>query len=194
MRFTVIINILAMGILAFFFISVLVSGKFDSDPVDQHPAGGGRRATSFLPNGIGGIFPAMPFAIWFFLAIEELPLAAEESMDPEARHPSGHDLGHDDAAGHRHSRILFLNTGVGGGAREIGGLGDAAVRRVQGDLRGGHIGATCSASIGLTGLIASFFTIIYAYGRNTYSLSRAGYFPKWLSITHPRRGGRRTSR
>jgi ethanolamine permease len=40
---------------------------------------------------------------------------------------------------------------------------------------------------GLIGLIASFFTIIYAYGRNTYSLSRAGYFPKWLSVTHPTR-------
>jgi ethanolamine permease len=40
------------------------------------------------------------------------------------------------------------------------------------------------ALIGLTGLIASFFTIIYAYGRNTFSLSRAGYFPKWLSVTH----------
>src|SRR5437870_126049 len=34
------------------------------------------------------------------------------------------------------------------------------------------------------GLIASFFTIIFAYGRNTYSLSRAGYFPSWLSKTH----------
>ena len=45
----------------------------------------------------------------------------------------------------------------------------------------------CSALIGLIGLIASFFTIIYAYGRNTYSLSRAGYFPKSLSITHPTR-------
>jgi ethanolamine permease len=30
MRFTVVINILALGILAFFFISVLVSGKFDA--------------------------------------------------------------------------------------------------------------------------------------------------------------------
>ena len=38
--------------------------------------------------------------------------------------------------------------------------------------------------IGLIGLIASFFTIIFAYGRNTYSLSRAGYFPQFLSVTH----------
>ena len=36
----------------------------------------------------------------------------------------------------------------------------------------------------MIGLIASFFTIIFAYGRNTYSLSRAGYFPSWLSKTH----------
>src|SRR6266487_6889265 len=43
------------------------------------------------------------------------------------------------------------------------------------------------ALIGLVGLIASFFTIIYAYGRNTFSLSRAGYFPKWLSVTHGKR-------
>ena len=35
--------------------------------------------------------------------------------------------------------------------------------------------------------MASFFTIIYAYGRNTYSLSRAGYFPKFLSVTHGER-------
>ena len=39
----------------------------------------------------------------------------------------------------------------------------------------------------MIGLIASFFTIIYAYGRNTYSLSRAGYFPKFLSVTHGER-------
>jgi ethanolamine permease len=39
----------------------------------------------------------------------------------------------------------------------------------------------------MIGLVASFFTIIYAYGRNTYSLSRAGYFPKFLSVTHGER-------
>jgi ethanolamine permease len=36
----------------------------------------------------------------------------------------------------------------------------------------------------VAGLIASFHTIIYAYGRNIYSLSRAGYYPHWLSRTH----------
>jgi amino acid transporter len=44
-----------------------------------------------------------------------------------------------------------------------------------------------------TGLIASFHTIIFAYGRQIYSLSRAGYFPRWLSVTSGR-GRRRIAR
>jgi len=41
--------------------------------------------------------------------------------------------------------------------------------------------------LAVAGLIASFHTIIFAYGRNIYSLSRAGYFPKWLSVTGEKR-------
>ena len=40
------------------------------------------------------------------------------------------------------------------------------------------------AFVALIGLIASFHTIIYAMGRQIYSLSRAGYFPTALSVTH----------
>jgi ethanolamine permease len=32
--------------------------------------------------------------------------------------------------------------------------------------------------------VASFHAIIFAYGRQIYSLSRAGYFPHFLSVTH----------
>ncbi len=36
----------------------------------------------------------------------------------------------------------------------------------------------------VVGLVASFHTIIFAYGRQIYSLSRAGYYPPFLSLTH----------
>ena len=36
----------------------------------------------------------------------------------------------------------------------------------------------------MIGLIASFHTIIFAFGRQIYSLSRAGYYPAVLSVTH----------
>jgi ethanolamine permease len=38
--------------------------------------------------------------------------------------------------------------------------------------------------IAVCGLVASFHAIIFAYGRQIYSLSRAGYFPHFLSVTH----------
>jgi ethanolamine permease len=41
--------------------------------------------------------------------------------------------------------------------------------------------------IALTGLVASFHTIIYAYGRVLFALSRAGYFPRWISVTSKNR-------
>jgi ethanolamine permease len=41
--------------------------------------------------------------------------------------------------------------------------------------------------IGLLGLVASFFSIIYAYSRQTFALSRAGYPPRVLSRTNQRR-------
>jgi len=42
------------------------------------------------------------------------------------------------------------------------------------------------ALVACVGLVASFHTILFAKGRQIYSLSRAGYFPRFLSITHPR--------
>ena len=82
--------------------------------------------------------------------------------------------------------ILFLNTGIGGGAAAIG---TSATPFFDGfkAVFGEGVGASLLGLLALIGLIASFFTIIYAYGRNTYSLSRAGYFPQSLSITHPTR-------
>jgi len=40
--------------------------------------------------------------------------------------------------------------------------------------------------VGIAGLIASFYSLIYAYSRQIFALSRAGYLPRWLSITSRR--------
>ena len=194
MRFTVAITILALGVLAIFYVSALVSGKFDPGQWFNIPAGWDGETTSdllpngggpFLPFGISGVFKALPFAIWFYLAIEEVPLAAEESMDPRRDVPRGTILG-------MHTLLiasvltLFINSGVGGGAGVIGISGTPLFDGFKG-VFGEGFAAEILALFGLIGLVASFFTIIYAYGRNTYSLSRAGYFPKILSITHGQR-------
>jgi ethanolamine permease len=192
MRFTVVITILSIAVLAFFFIAALVSGKFDpglwtnlpKDGVageDFLKGGGG----PLFPFGIGGIFKALPFAIWFFLAIEEVPLAAEESMDPRRDVPKGSVLA-------MHTLViaaaltLFINTGLPGGASLYGASGVPLLDGFKAIFSGEKV-AYLLGILFMIGLIASFFTIIYAYGRNTYSLSRAGYFPGWLSVTHGQR-------
>ena len=81
MRFTVIITVAALGGPRVLLRRRARQRGIRRQPADQHPAGRGQ--SSFLPHGIAGIFPALPFAIWFYLAIEELPLAAEESHDPK---------------------------------------------------------------------------------------------------------------
>jgi ethanolamine permease len=183
MRFTVVINILALGILAFFFISVIASGKLDTSLWTNIKPDPGQ--SSFLPHGLGGILPAIPFAIWFYLAIEELPLAAEESHDPKRDVPRATIWGLTTLV-ITAALTLLLNTGVDGGAASIGTSATPLFDGFKG-VFGAGTAAELLALIGLVGLIASFFTIIYAYGRNTYSLSRAGYFPKWLSVTHGKR-------
>jgi ethanolamine permease len=182
MRFTVLINIIALGILAFFFGAVLLSGKLDFSLLFNIKPDAGQ--SSFLPHGLAGIFPAIPFAIWFYLAIEELPLAAEESHDPKRDIPRATIWGLTTLVV-TGALIFLLNPAIGGGAKTIGVSATPlfdGFKAVFGD----GTAASLLALIGLVGLIASFFTIIYAYGRNTYALSRAGYFPKFLSVTHPR--------
>ena len=46
-------------------------------------------ASTFLPEGYLGIWAAIPFAMWLFLAIEGVPLAAEETSDPAKDMPKG---------------------------------------------------------------------------------------------------------
>src|SRR5437773_7242669 len=182
MRFTVAINAIALGILAIFFLSVIFSGKLNLSLLTNIPPTSGN--SWFLPFGLAGIFPAIPFAIWFYLAIEELPLAAEESHDPKKDIPRAAVWGLTTLV-ITGALIFLLNPAVGGGAKA---LGNSATPLFDGfkAVYGAGTGAALLALIGLIGLVASFFTIIYAYGRNTFSLSRAGYFPHWLSITHPR--------
>ncbi len=45
---------------------------------------------------------------------------------------------------------------------------------------------TEATEVPISAVSPSFHTILFARGRQIYSLSRAGYFPQFLSITHPR--------
>ncbi|TKV57822.1 ethanolamine permease [Nakamurella flava] len=147
---------------------------FDIAPTDA--AG----ATDFLPFGYLGIWSAVPFAIWFFLAVEGVPLAAEEAADPTRNVPRGI-IAAMAVLLVSGAVVLFLVPGIGGAAA-MSESGNPLVEAL-----GSGAAATVVNYIGLAGLIASFFSIIYAYSRQLFALSRAGYLPTSLSITNRRK-------
>ena len=139
-------------------------------------------ASSFLPLGYMGIWAAVPFAIWFFLAVEGVPLAAEEAKDPVKSLPRGL-IGSMLILAAFALLILFLSTGAMG-AEQVKNSGAPLVDALIA-VYGQHSWIASFVNfVGLAGLVASFFSIIYAYSRQVFALSRAGYLPKILSLTN----------
>ncbi|HZN75634.1 MAG TPA: ethanolamine permease [Micromonosporaceae bacterium] len=179
MRFTVAVCLLALAILAVFAVGALTKLDFTANATNIVPEAGN---STWFPFGVGeGIFLALPFAIWFFLAIEELPLAAEESHDPKRDIPRGTIYGLLTLVVAA-TLVLFLNTGIAPGAEGLRDSGEPLLDGLK-TIFGSGTSASVLGLVAVAGLVASFHTIIFAYGRNVFSLSRAGYYPHWLSLT-----------
>lgn len=196
-RVSLVVTLLALAVLAVFWLSAIFSGQIDfprwalnigmggDGKAVELPNGGG----DFLPLGAAGVLAAMPFAVWMFLAIEQLPLAAEESHDPRTDMPKGLLFG---IATLLFSAfmVLFLNSSIPVRNPETGATGAFFLGQSGEPLLDGFRAlygsgaAKVLALCAVIGLIASFHTIIFAFGRQIYSLSRAGYFPTALSVTH----------
>lgn len=141
-------------------------------------------ADAFSTAALPGIFAAIPFAIWFFLAIEGAAMAAEEAKDPKRTIPIAYIAG-----------ILTLVVLALGVMIFSGGVGDwkalsnindplpQAMKWVVGENSGW---LQMLVWIGLFGLIASFHGIIIGYSRQIFALARAGYLPGYFAKVHPR--------
>jgi ethanolamine permease len=160
-----------------------VANLFNIDPTNA--AG----ASTFLPFGVVGIWAAFPFAIWFFLAIEGVPLAAEETRDPARDMPKGLIAG---MAALLLFAIFILVFGPGGSGSavftsdEMLAAPSVLPLALEEAYGGGNALSTFVNIAGLAALIASFFSIIFAYSRQLFALSRAGYLPRLLSVTSGR--------
>lgn len=169
-QFSIAITVAALATLAVFFIGAAPLYDF------------ARWTGPWMPDGWNGVLTCLPFAVWLYLGIEQLPLAAEESHDPQRDMPRAlaYGLLTVVAGGFL---TLFLCAGIAPGAIKVGASNEPLFLGFQ-TIFGTGASTRVLALVACTGLIASFHTIIFAYGRQIYSLSRAGYFPVWLSVTH----------
>ncbi len=160
--------------------------KFEASNLTNIDADGSLMSSSLLPFGISGVLAALVYGIWFFLAVEGVPLAAEETGNPKKDMPRGIIVAMVLLLIFA-AFMLVLVPGAGGAAA----MGEST-NPLPEALRTAYGENSALASFvnyaGLAGLIASFFSIIYAYSRQLFALSRAGYLPRILSLT----GGRKT--
>ena len=142
-----------------------------------------------MPKGFEGAFAAIPFAIWFFLAIEGVANVAEETTNPQRNILIGFG-----------SAILTLtvlciltfvsSVGVAGWEAIVYPEGSTepsdsplplALAKIVSE---GHILYKLLVGIGLLGLIASFHGIILAAGRATFEFGRVGNAPAMMGRVH----------
>jgi len=151
------------------------------------------------PFGWQGMFAALPFAIWFYLAIEGVANAAEEARNPQRDVA----LGFGSALATLvilAALVLVTAVGVGGWERIVylpedlsvgadGGIVVAEGAKQQNTplpLALGQIVApshplySLLVGIGLLGLVASFNGIVLVAGRAIFEMGRVGFLPRVL--------------
>lgn len=178
-------GITAIAVVALVITVMALVPHFDAARLFDIVPDGSAGSSAFLPMGVAGATAALVYGIWFFLAVEGVPLAAEETADPKRDMPRGIIV----------AMLILLCTGAlmlvlvpgVGGALAMSTSDNPlpeALRHVYGQ---DSAIAQIVNYAGLAGLVASFFSIMFAYSRQLFALSRAGYLPRWLSLTGSRK-------
>src|ERR671919_1405044 len=180
LAFTIVATVTIIALITLVIWGIVMVFDWDGSNFSNIAPGDEGNATRAFPFGISGIWAALPFAAWFYLAIEATPLASEEAKDPKRDLPRGSLYA---------MTVLLLASGiaffVGGGAGGAELLSGSAnpIPAVVEAVYGKNWFFWMVTVVGLTGLIASFHSIIFAYSRQIFALSRAGYIPRTLSRT-----------
>jgi ethanolamine permease len=137
-----------------------------------------------MPFGWAGVFAALPFAIWFYLAIEGVAMVAEEVEDPKRTISLGYIYGILTLVVLAMAVMIF--TGGVAPWQQLSKI-DYPLPAALGIVLGRENSLTqLFASLGLFGLIASFHGTIIGYSRQIFALARSGYLPSFLGNVNAR--------
>lgn len=167
-----IITIIAISALILFFIgtsgSIHITNVFSKD--------------SFL-NGGSGILSSIPYAIWFYVCMEGITLAAEETKDPQKNILWGF-ISSIITLVTLNITILFISITCVKWKLLLNN--NAPLLFVLKSVKGiDPISIKVFTALTICALFASLHGMMNGYSREIFALSRAGYLPKLLSKIHP---------
>jgi ethanolamine permease len=177
-------GITAIAVVALVATVVGLAPKFSTSNLLDIAPDGSAMSSSFLPFGIAGVVSALVYGIWFFLAVEGVPLAAEETTDPARDMPRGIIVAVSVLL--VFAALMLLLVPGSAGAETVRASDNPLPEAIRAVYGKDSLLADFVNYAGLAGLVASFFSIIYAYSRQLFALSRAGYLPRVLSLTSGR--------
>ncbi len=175
---------LTVTILAIFELLVFMGVVSPGFELSNFVKGGWSGQDHFSMGSFSGIFAAIPFAIWFFLAIEGVAMAAEEAKNPKRSIPIAY------IAGIITLVLLAIGVMVFAGASgdwtKLSNINDPLPQSMKFIVGNNSNWLHMLVWLGLFGLVASFHGIILGYSRQIFALARAGYLPAALAKVHPR--------
>ena len=175
---------LLMTLLAIFELLVSMGVVSPGFSMANFVKGGWSGQDSFSMAAIPGMFAAIPFAIWFFLAIEGVAMAAEEVKNPRRSVPIAYIGGI--------ATLVILAIGVmvfAGGTGDwtkLANINDPLPQAMKSVVGTNSNWLHMLVWLGLFGLIASFHGIILGYSRQIFALARDAYLPGYFAKIHPR--------
>jgi ethanolamine permease len=137
-----------------------------------------------LPSGWSGVLGAVPYALWWLVIIETVALAAEEAHEPHVSIPRGLVLAQITLVA-----LVLLTWWFASAAAPYAETGavDYPLPLVFKKVWGTGWFLTAFSALAVAGMVVSYNGMIYAISRQSFSLGRAGYLPKWLGAVHPTR-------
>ncbi|CUI03082.1 ethanolamine permease [Massilia sp. P8910] len=175
---------LVLAILAIFELLVFMGVVAPGFSFANFTRGGWSGQDSFSAAAIPGMFAAIPFAIWFFLAIEGVAMAAEEAKDPRRSIPIAYVSGILTLVALALGVMMFA--GGAGDWTKLANINDPLPQAMKMIVGGSSGWLHMLVWLGLFGLIASFHGIIFGYSRQIFALAREGYLPHYFAKIHPR--------
>ncbi|RLN98876.1 hypothetical protein BBJ28_00014492 [Nothophytophthora sp. Chile5] len=175
-RIQVCSTTLCVGLLLLFFVASIPYLDYDKWVVQQN----------WEYTDMNSTIQAIPFAMWFYLGIEELPLASDETIEPEKNVPRGLLL--------CIVTLIFLSFGtatcsslISPGAAAMADVSAPLVTSFQ-TVFGNGATTTVFKWLTVIALTSSPNSYIYFMGQLLFAIAKDGYFPKFLAYEHPTRG------